>query len=71
MNGTESKDNVSVQTNGTLVDVLGLPTDTQLTGGELIDQLQVNARGGNDTVDVKAAARAVIDVAVDLGSGQR
>ena len=71
VNGTESKDNVSVQTNGTRVDVLGLPTDTRLTGGELIDQLQVNARGGNDTVDVKAAARSVIDVAVDLGSGQR
>ena len=70
VNGTESKDDVSVQTNGTRVDVLGLPTDTRLTGGELIDQLQVNARGGNDEVDVSSAARALIDVAVDLGSGQ-
>ena len=70
VNGTESKDRVRVQAYGTRVDVRGLPTETRLTGAELIDRLQVNARGGNDKVDVKAAARALIDVAVDLGPGQ-
>ena len=68
VNGTESKDNVSVQTNGTRVDVLGLPTDTQLTGGELIDQPR-STRGRKRHGRREAAARSVIDVAVDLGSG--
>jgi hypothetical protein len=40
-------------------------------GSELTDQLQVNALGGNDHVTVGDGIKALIGVAVDLGTGQR
>jgi hypothetical protein len=70
VDGTDQADHVNVTTSGGVVDVAGLPADTQITGGETTDHLQVNALDGNDRVDVDPAASAVLNVAVDLGLGQ-
>ena len=70
VNGTEKADRIRVETDGARVDVNGLQTQTRITGSETIDSLQVNSRGGNDTVDVGNDVATRIGVAVDLGSGQ-
>ena len=70
VNGTERRDYIDVEAQGTRVDVEGLRTETRVIGSETIDLLQVNALGGNDDVDVDPAVTALIGVAVDLGSGQ-
>jgi Ca2+-binding RTX toxin-like protein len=71
VNGTNGRDRVDVETDGTRVDVEGLRPRTRITGSELIDQLRVNTLDGNDDVDVDAGVEALIAVAVDLGPGQR
>jgi RTX calcium-binding nonapeptide repeat (4 copies) len=72
VNGTNRADNVTVSADNGATDVGGLHTDTQITGSDsTTDALQVNTLGGNDTVDVSAAAKAQIGVGVDLGIGQR
>lgn len=72
VNGTNKADRVSVSADGSTVDAHGLRADTRITGSEpALDRLQVNSLGGNDSVDVSDAARALIGVAVDLGTGQR
>jgi hypothetical protein len=68
--GTDQADHVNVTAPGGVVDVSGLSADTQITGGETTDHLQVNALDGNDRVDVDPAVSAVMGVAVDLGLGQ-
>ena len=68
--GTDQADHVNVTTAGDVVDVGGLPADTQITGGETLDHLQVNALDGNDRVDVDPTVAGIIGVAVDLGAGQ-
>jgi hypothetical protein len=68
--GTEQADNIRVKDVGARVAVDGLRTETVVAGGEPIDQLQVNALGGDDKVNVDSAASALIGVSVDLGSGQ-
>ncbi|MGH9250359.1 MAG: calcium-binding protein, partial [Acidimicrobiales bacterium] len=70
VNGTEQADRIRVKDAGARVAVDGLRTETVVAGGELIDQLQVNALGGDDKVKVDPAASAAIGVRVDLGSGQ-
>jgi hypothetical protein len=70
VNGTEQADNIHVKAAGDRVAVDGLQTETVVAGGEPMDQLQVNALGGDDKVNVDPAAAALIGVAVDLGSGQ-
>lgn len=71
VNGTEGADAVTIGANGTQVDIDGLTSGVHLTGSEAAnDRLQVNALGGNDTVDTTAEAAALIGIAVDLGSGQ-
>ena len=71
VNGTNRRDNVDVEADGSTVEVDGLKTTTNITGGETIDLLQVNTLGGDDDVDVEQAARDLIGVNVDLGAGQR
>jgi hypothetical protein len=71
VNGTERRDVIDVTAAGSRVDVDGLKTAVDITGSEPTDLLQVNALGGNDDVDVDPAVFALIDVAVDLGTGQR
>jgi hypothetical protein len=68
--GTPGADHIHVTTSDGVVDVGGLPADTQITGGETSDHLQLNALDGNDRVDVDPAVSAVMGVAVDLGLGQ-
>jgi RTX calcium-binding nonapeptide repeat (4 copies) len=69
--GTNKADHVTVGSDGTAVEVSGLRATTRIDGAETTDALQVNALGGNDTVDVSDAAAALIGVGVDLGIGQR
>lgn len=71
VNGTDRRDHIDVTARDGAVDVAGLRAAVDITGSETSDLLQIHALGGNDDVDVDQAARALIDVAVDLGSGQR
>jgi Ca2+-binding RTX toxin-like protein len=71
VNGTNKADAIKVDGDAGAVDVTGLPAAVQLTGAEPTDQLQVNALGGNDSIAVSAAARALMTVSSDLGTGQR
>ena len=70
VNGTQNADRVQVIAAGARVDVSGLKAETRILGSEPTDQLQINTLDGNDTVDVDAAAAALIAVAVNLGPGQ-
>jgi hypothetical protein len=69
VNGTNRRDHIDVEADGDEVEVDGLKTDVDIIGAETSDTLRVNALGGNDDVDVEAAAEALIDVIVDLGAG--
>jgi Ca2+-binding RTX toxin-like protein len=71
VNGTNQADNVKVDADNGAVDVTGLRAETRITGSEPTDQLTVNSLGGNDKVDVRNAAKALIGIEVDLGTGQR
>jgi hypothetical protein len=71
VNGTNRRDNVDVEADGATVEVDGLKTTVDITGSETSDVLQLNTLDGNDDVDVEDAARDLIGVVVDLGSGQR
>jgi hypothetical protein len=70
VNGTEQADNIHVKVAGARVVVDGLRTETVVVGAEPIDQLVVDALGGDDKVTVDPAVSALIGVAVELGSGQ-
>jgi hypothetical protein len=69
VNGTNRRDHIDVEADGDVVEVGGLKTDVDVIGAETGDTLRINALGGNDDVDVEAAAEALIDVIVDLGAG--
>jgi hypothetical protein len=71
VNGTNRRDHIDVEADGSEVEVDGLKTDVDIIGAETSDVLKISALGGNDDVDVEAAAEAIIDVIVDLGTGQR
>jgi Ca2+-binding RTX toxin-like protein len=71
VNGTNKADAVDVDADDGDIDVAGLRAETRIAGSEITDQLVVRSLGGNDTVDVSDAARALINVAVELGTGQR
>jgi hypothetical protein len=70
VNGTEDADTVQVAAADGRVDVSGLATSVRISRPDTVDRLQVKALGGNDVVNVDAAAEALMTVAVDLGSGQ-
>lgn len=71
VNGSEAADQITVSADGAQVDVDGVTAGIRLSGSEPdLDRLQLNTRGGDDTVDVGADAEALIGIAVDLGSGQ-
>ena len=59
--GTNQADRVDVTASGGQVELGGLQGDTQITGAETADHLQVNTLDGNDTVDVDPAVAAVIE----------
>ena len=66
--GTEQADRIAVDAAGRAVSVTGLHALTTITGAEPTDHLSIDARGGDDRVDVTDAAKALIDVLVDLGA---
>jgi hypothetical protein len=66
--GTARADRVRVTTDGSAVNVAGLPTTTRLIGTETIDRLQVNGLAGDDTIDVAPDVAARIQTVVDLGA---
>jgi hypothetical protein len=68
--GTATADEVSVDANGSAVDVSGLHTLTHISGGDVRDQLAVATAEGNDSVAVSDAARALLAISVDVGAGQ-
>ena len=70
VNGTDRADSIDVSAGGGVVEVDGLQTAVDIAGSETTDLLQIKALGGNDDVDVAQAALDLINVAVDLGSGQ-
>jgi hypothetical protein len=71
VNGTNQSDRIKVDADNGAVEVDGLPAETHITGSEPTDQLTVNSLGGNDKADVSNAAKALIGVEVNLGTGQR
>jgi hemolysin type calcium-binding protein len=70
VNGTNHGDDIEVGTDGAAVTVDGLQTDDTITGSETSDLLQINARGGDDDVEVADDVEDLIGVNVDLGTGQ-
>jgi Ca2+-binding RTX toxin-like protein len=70
VNGTDAADSIAVAALAGGVDISGLRPETVITGNEPTDHLNINARDGADQVAVSDAAKALINVLVDLGSGQ-
>jgi hypothetical protein len=70
VNGTDRPDRVGVAPHADAVDVTGLTGETVVTGGEPTDRLEIDTFAGDDSVTVDDAARALLDVAVDLGADQ-
>jgi hypothetical protein len=70
VNGTDRADRVGVAAHAGSVDVTGLRAETVITGGEPTDRLEIDTFEGDDHVTVGDAARALLDIAVDLGVDQ-
>ena len=70
VNGTDRPDRVDVAAYAGAVDVTGLTGETVVTGSEPADRLEIDTFGGDDSVTVDDAARALLDIAVDLGADQ-
>jgi Hemolysin-type calcium-binding repeat (2 copies). len=70
VNGTNRPDRVDVAAHAGAVDVTGLTSETVVTGGEPADRLEIDTFEGDDSVTVDDAARALLDIAVDLGADQ-
>jgi hypothetical protein len=70
VNGTDRADRVDVAAHAGAVDVTGLAGETVVTGGEPTDRLEIDTFAGDDSVTVDDAARALLDIAVDLGADQ-
>jgi hypothetical protein len=71
VNGTPGDDRIDVVADGARVDVGGLQATTAVVGSDPTDRLQVAALEGDDLIDVDPRTATLIDVVVDLGSGQR
>ena len=69
VNGTANADTIKVGTSGNAVTVTGLPAAVSITGAEATDQLTINARGGNDTVDAGKLGAGVIGLTLIGGTG--
>jgi hypothetical protein len=70
VNGSGQSDRVDVTANGGAVDVAGLAARTTVTSAGPTDRLQIDTFGGDDSVTVTDGARALLDIAVDLGADQ-
>jgi hypothetical protein len=65
VNGTAANDHINVDAAGSRVDVRGLQTTDSIFGSEASDKLVVDARGGDDAVNVDPAVNALIGVTVN------
>jgi hypothetical protein len=70
VNGSGGPDTVDVTAYGGAVDVTGLAASTSVSGGDTTDVLRIATFGGDDNVTVADAARALLDIRVDLGADQ-
>jgi hypothetical protein len=64
--GTPGADAVTVDTDGTVIAVGGLPLATNITGSKIPDQLQIAAEDADDTVVVAPAVDALITMLVNI-----
>lgn len=70
VNGTEGNDHIDVIGSANGVDVLGLTAVVTVVGAEPgLDELAINARGGNDVVDASAVQAGAIDLTLNGGTG--
>lgn len=70
VNGTEGNDRIEVTGTADGVDVLGLTAVVTVVGAEPgLDELVINARGGNDVIDASAVAVGAIDLTLNGGAG--
>lgn len=69
-NGTDLPDRVDVAARAGAVDVTGLAGETVVAGGDPTDRLEIATFDGDDSVNVDDAARALLDIAIDLGTDQ-
>ena len=70
VNGTDRADLIDVTAYAGAVDVSGLRAETVVTGGDATDRLEIDTFEGEDSVTVDDAARALLDIAFDLGADQ-
>jgi Ca2+-binding RTX toxin-like protein len=70
VHGTEGKDQIAVAGSINGVDVLGLTAAVTVVGAEPgLDELVINARGGDDVVDASAVQAGAIDLSLNGGAG--
>ena len=70
VNGTNQADNIHVTARDGQISVRGLQAETQVTGTDTIDHLQINTLDGHDKVSVDPNVTALIGVGVVFGLGQ-
>ncbi len=70
VNGTHRGDNILIQSSGTSIAVVGLPTQVTIDGAEgANNSLVVQGLDGNDTIDASALHPGQINVTIDGGGG--
>ena len=70
LTGTQGANQIAVQSNGTSVNVNGLPAQVTISGSEGdLDSLVVNALGGNDIVDASQLVAGQVKLTIDGGGG--
>jgi Ca2+-binding RTX toxin-like protein len=70
VSGTHRGDNILIQSSGTSIAVVGLPTQVTIDGAEgANDSLVVQGLDSNDTIDASALHPGQINVTIDGGAG--
>ena len=69
VNGTNKAEKITVTANGNTVSVNGMPEVVTIAGAEAIDNLTIQAQGGNDAIDASTLAAGIIGLTIDGGAG--
>ncbi len=70
VSGTAGGDQIVAASNGSSIAVTGLAAQVTISGAEgSMDQLNIAALGGNDTIDASALAAGLINTTLDGGDG--
>ena len=70
VSGTAAGDQIVAASNGSSIAVTGLAAQVTISGAEgSMDQLNIAALGGNDTIDASALAAGLINATLDGGNG--